>query len=130
MAERIQLSRAKGWRMPENAVKVTRPGKWGNPFRVGGYFMVGDLDVRGVHPALRMSWCETTQPDDRFTLIADNATAVAFFRRLMASGWHKRSLIELRGKNLACWCKPNAECHADVLLELANAPLEVGAPTP
>lgn len=26
----------------------------------------------------------------------------------------------LRGKNLACWCK-DGPCHADVLLELANA---------
>lgn len=29
---RIQLSRRKGWRMPENTLKVCRPGKWGNPF--------------------------------------------------------------------------------------------------
>lgn len=27
----------------------------------------------------------------------------------------------LRGKNLACWCAVGAWCHADVLLELANA---------
>jgi hypothetical protein len=27
---------------------------------------------------------------------------------------------ELRGKDLACWCKPGEPCHADVLLELAN----------
>jgi hypothetical protein len=27
---------------------------------------------------------------------------------------------ELRGKNLACWCKPGAPWHADVLLELSN----------
>lgn len=27
---------------------------------------------------------------------------------------------ELRGKNLACFCPPDALCHADVLLELAN----------
>ena len=27
----------------------------------------------------------------------------------------------LRGKNLACWCKPGQPCHADVLLELANS---------
>lgn len=27
---------------------------------------------------------------------------------------------ELRGKNLACWCSLDQECHADVLLELAN----------
>jgi hypothetical protein len=26
----------------------------------------------------------------------------------------------LRGKDLACWCGPDQECHADVLLELAN----------
>lgn len=26
----------------------------------------------------------------------------------------------LRGKSLACWCKPGEPCHADVLLELAN----------
>ena len=31
-------------------------------------------------------------------------------------------VAELRGKNLACWCRPGAPCHADVLLELANAP--------
>lgn len=29
-------------------------------------------------------------------------------------------LNELRGKNLACWCKLDSLCHADVLLELAN----------
>ena len=28
---------------------------------------------------------------------------------------------ELRGKNLSCWCKPSQVCHADVLLEVANA---------
>lgn len=27
---------------------------------------------------------------------------------------------ELRGKNLACWCKLSEDCHADALLELAN----------
>jgi Domain of unknown function (DUF4326) len=31
-----------------------------------------------------------------------------------------RSIGELRGRNLACWCAPQA-CHADVLIELANA---------
>lgn len=27
---------------------------------------------------------------------------------------------QLRGKDLACWCKPDEACHADVLLEIAN----------
>jgi hypothetical protein len=29
------------------------------------------------------------------------------------------ALLELRGKDLVCWCAPE-RCHADVLLELAN----------
>lgn len=29
-------------------------------------------------------------------------------------------IAELRGKDLACWCKPGNSCHADTLLELAN----------
>lgn len=29
-------------------------------------------------------------------------------------------VAELRGKNLACWCRLDQPCHADVLLELAN----------
>src|SRR5690606_12066752 len=34
---RVQRKRTKGWIMPENTVSVTRPGKWGNPFKVGCY---------------------------------------------------------------------------------------------
>ena len=32
-----------------------------------------------------------------------------------------RAREELRGKDLACFCRPEAACHADVLLEVANA---------
>lgn len=32
MPKRIQRKRIKGWRMPEGAVYVGRPTKWGNPF--------------------------------------------------------------------------------------------------
>jgi hypothetical protein len=41
MPERIQLKRAKGWRMPENTVKVDRTTKWGNPFVPGKLAPVG-----------------------------------------------------------------------------------------
>jgi hypothetical protein len=34
---------------------------------------------------------------------------------------------DLRGRDLACWCAPTFDCHADVLLELANAPLRCEA---
>jgi hypothetical protein len=32
-----------------------------------------------------------------------------------------RAKAELRGKDLACWCRLDQPCHADVLIELANA---------
>ncbi len=35
MPKRIQLSRARGWRMPPGAVKVDRSTRFGNPYRVG-----------------------------------------------------------------------------------------------
>ena len=35
--KRIQRKRVKGWRMPDNTVSVTRPGRWGNPFPVSGH---------------------------------------------------------------------------------------------
>jgi hypothetical protein len=45
---------------------------------------------------------------------------------LAMSGNERRArLVEalpaLRGRHLACWCKPEEPCHVDVLLELANA---------
>jgi hypothetical protein len=92
---RVQLSRKKGWKMPENTVSAARPGKWGNPFVVG----------------------DTPWGREPFT----PETAVQAFRE-----WVEPYAVraELRGKNLACWCALNAPCHADVLLEIANAPLQ------
>lgn len=109
MPERIQLSRAKGWRMPPNTVRVTRPGRWGNEFRIG------DLVQR--FSAERI--CENIK-------VVDAATAVALYQERMdlALSQHpkimREAFSELRGKNLACWCKLGAPCHADVLLHLAN----------
>lgn len=122
---RIQLSRKKGWRMPPNTVKVTRgPGmKWGNPFRLGGWFMIGDPDNR--RDFMRMIWCQAAnkaiadRTPGKFTLINTSTEAVEFFRRLMEIS--PMDVYALRGKNLACWCPLGSPCHADVLLEFANA---------
>lgn len=102
---RVQLSRRKGWRMPENTVKVDRSTKWGNPFVIGG------------GPMMRHA--------------LDHEGAVGFFRDMLrdpemrAAAGYPEDLSPLRGKNLACWCV-GRHCHADVLLELANTP---AAPT-
>jgi hypothetical protein len=34
---------------------------------------------------------------------------------------HDEIRRDLRGKNLACYCKLSEPCHADVLLAIANA---------
>lgn len=50
---------------------------------------------------------------------------IAKFRALVASRKFRIRRgdirLELRGKNLACWCRAGAPCHADVLLEIANS---------
>jgi hypothetical protein len=50
----------------------------------------------------------------------DRSNAVALFKEYIEQYVLKEELEELKGKNLACWCKEGSPCHADVLLELAN----------
>ncbi len=113
MPERIQRKRTKGWRMPEGAIYVGRPTKWGNPF------------VVHIH-RLRCSpgWvlCPTWNVDS-----AEQATT-RYKHSLIYPVTHQPAMpdiddirYELRGHDLACWCPLNQPCHADVLLELANA---------
>ena len=104
---RVQLKRTKGWRMPEDTVKVDRATKWGNPFVVGERYPVIDEDGTLVRPAGQ------TEP-------LSPAAAVELFRDQMDRFPEFDDLTELRGKNLACWCPLDQPCHADVLLELAN----------
>ncbi|WP_440640244.1 DUF4326 domain-containing protein [Bradyrhizobium sp. PUT101] len=101
--QRIQRQRTKGSRMPPNTVSVTRPGKWGNPFVCGPAFESEMVKIPEVTPADAVALYRTYLERS----LADHASTRA-------------ALAELRGKNLACWCKPGAPCHADVLLELAN----------
>lgn len=53
-------------------------------------------------------------------LIPDAETAVMAYRANLPL---RGDYAPLFGKNLACWCKAGAPCHADVLLELANRPV-------
>lgn len=125
---RIQRRRVRGWRMPDGAVYVGRPTRWGNPYSVGG-FVVIHAD-HGTEAGL------THDLEGTLGITVDQA--VDGFRDLMAlrlatppydNDWedeyHGRwtRLVEsLRGRDLACWCPLDSPCHADVLLELANLP--------
>jgi hypothetical protein len=45
--------------------------------------------------------------------------AIALYRTHLKRS--RLDIVELRGRNLACWCAADELCHADVLLALANA---------
>ena len=114
MPERIQLRRAKGWKMPANTAKVDRTTKWGNPCVVGKHGTKAEC-VQWHSLALRgMTVMGMKNPDG--TRLSDSLTEYA--------AMVKRDIHELRGKNLACWCKPGEPCHADVLLSLANTQVQ------
>lgn len=93
--QRIQRKRIKGWKMPANTVYVGRPSRWGNPY---DYWK----DRQASVDAFREMWTN---------FIAKEPDALPRLQR------------NLGGKNLACWCPLTSECHADVLLELANQPV-------
>ncbi|MBK8086062.1 MAG: DUF4326 domain-containing protein [Devosia sp.] len=90
------------------ARRVTRPGKWGNPFSIEQVAARYDLD-RAAAQSRAVDMC--TQ-----WLIGalDPALSPGPPPSLEAIR------AELGGCNLACWCKPGTPCHADVLIEIAN----------
>lgn len=110
---RIQLRRTRGWKKPDNTIVVSRPSKWGNPYRA---------DKLGNETAVR---CYRTELE--WYLSGKTLRPLTVM---------EKGLRELRGHHLACWCKlcpahrdgkplgvtcPDcAPCHADVLGEAAN----------
>lgn len=108
--QRIQRKRTKGWKMPEGAVYVGRPSKWGNPYQVykavNGLWVVRNYMILGAFS--RKSFAVEAAVMEFRNLITDCLES------------NRNYLDELRGKDLACWCSLSDKCHADVLLELAN----------
>src|SRR5262245_37822754 len=81
--------------LPSNTKSVMRPSRWGHPFPVEG----------GHTPE-------------------SHAAAVAKFRAWLMQPEQAKlraaAKRELAGKDLACDCKSDLPCHADVWLEIAN----------
>ncbi len=109
--------------MPEGAVYVGRPSRWGNPFTWRGERV--HLYVR--QPNGRRAWQTMIGPARRPDPHRDNErlspteltnafASYAVERLSDETHW----LDDIRGHDLACWCPLGQPCHADVLLELAN----------
>jgi len=112
---RLRLSRAKGFDLQAHslainglpAINVSRPGPLGNPFVVG---INGDrARCVELHEYLMSGMlCMTAIPD--------------VDAQLKHRGHVIRSLDQLRGHNMACWCAlDGGPCHADTLIEIAKA---------
>ncbi len=102
--------------MPPDTISVTRPGKFGNPIRVGEYVKIGNGPSGW---ALIRTTKEYATPE--YTYVDSAATAVRLYEEYRAAyPLTESEKEELRRKNLACFCPLGSPCHADVLLKLAN----------
>jgi hypothetical protein len=126
--QRIQRKRTKGWWMPEGAVYVGRGSRWGNPFHVHkGHTLVGPewLEVRSNwgRVTARAATCAYISSSEVIgpRRLVSNFGSLMYIRGRDEAEQLEAWLSPLRGKDLACWCPLDQPCHADVLLELANA---------
>lgn len=91
--------------MPANTVKIDRTSPWGNPFKVGS---------TATHPVT-----------GKRIKIDSSETSIALYQLWLTKTAAGKTLAiaarrELKGRNLACWCRIGGPCHGDVLLRLAN----------
>ncbi len=115
--QRMQLSRHAGFNLQAASMalnglpakRVTRPGKWGNPFTIEATAAKYGLDVEAAQAKaveLCGRWLRgTLEP----SLSPGEPPPRAEIR------------AELRGHNLACWCRPGTPCHSEILIEIANS---------
>lgn len=74
--------------LPLGAISIARPSKFSNPFKVKDY---------GREEAIRLF--EEYLVSNRFNY------SISQMRE------------ELKGKDIACWCKLDEECHGDIILK-------------
>ena len=94
MTEGAKVAQPRVWHerdplKPDSAIYVGRPSRWGNPYRIGR---------DGTREEVIALYEEYAR--DRLRVEPD---------------W----LESLRGRDLVCWCAPQA-CHGDVLLRLLS----------
>ena len=99
--KRIQRQRVKGWRMPPGAIYVGRPTKWGNHIKVGDY---------GKSPQARRT--------AHWLAVLDFEKSIEWNPE--GEAYKEAARRELRGHDLACFCRLDEPCHADTLLRIAN----------
>lgn len=116
---RLTLSRKKGSKLESpNGLpikSIARNTKYGNPFKIGNYY-----DKRLItNPTLtkeQYSKLTDKKEKDNYEKI-DRNKAIELYKLsdFFFSGAKLQDLKhDLKGYNLACWCKPNEKCHGDM----------------
>lgn len=133
--KRIQRKRMKGWRMPPDTIYVGRGSHWGNPYRIGqkGYLAwdsITDAELLAFDFSDKEIVCDDgvviknahPLPPNRIIYFDAPLTREDVILLYIKHVKEKEiSLEPLRGRDLCCWCAPDALCHADWLLEAANS---------
>ncbi len=125
MMQRIQRKRTKGWRMPDNALYVGRPSRWGNPLKLVGSTLCIDVRYRGGTWAVLTGGADTDLLMHYFWVIATGHPRYRNLMNMDMQYWSDHFLnldwTELEGKYLACWCPlTHSNCHAEILIQLAH----------
>lgn len=128
---RIQMKRSNGFNLQEHSksinglecVLVSRPSKFGNPFKLMGDMVYVDA---GHRRKILSKWVLYYQ--DGGHIVED--VVILFQHLLFSPDWHeiepeikerfiwmRDNISQLKGKNLACYCKLDCTCHADILLK-------------
>jgi hypothetical protein len=93
--------------LPDDMVRIDRPTRWGNPFRIG------DADPEWCGRSVKLT------PEGLQSGTLDRSGVLYHFRFYAIDRLTREPdwLEPLRGKRLACWCAP-LWCHGDVIVEL------------
>ena len=128
---RVQRTRSQKNISPNElqTVCVDRTTKWGNPFKLVGnqifvkkgkigkvtwnYLFDGDLN-------LLLTYYECALIGKAIDGLRGDLEAIKSIDNWYKNHFSKLDISELKGKNLACWCKLECKCHADILLREAN----------
>jgi len=87
MHNRVHFNRFEGKRMPDKTVLVTRITRYGNPFPVSEF---GREEALRLYKQYYLPWILK---------------------------WKMLDLAPLAGKDLACDCQQDEDCHADILID-------------
>jgi 5'(3')-deoxyribonucleotidase len=88
--------------MPENTVSITRPGRWGNPYK-------------GENCVQKFKDCVLN--NSMVYLYSNSSDAEKHYKHFK---WISENIAMLINKDIACFCKSHDICHGDVLINMIN----------